>query len=66
MPLMMRIPGQSPCTVATPVSTIDVTPTLAALAGIDLDEIHGQMEKVCFYNAASAAPVLMEYAAEGS
>ena len=70
VPLMMRIPGQSSCTVATPVSTIDVTPTLAALAGIDLDEIQpwtdGKSLLPLIYNAASAAPVLMEYAAEGS
>ena len=39
VPLMMPIPYQSPCTVPLPVSTIDVTPTLAALAGADLDEI---------------------------
>ena len=70
VPLMMRIPGQSPCTVATSVSTIDVTPTLAALAGIDLDEIQpwtdGKSLLPLKDNAASAAPVLMEYATEGS
>ena len=70
VPLMMRIPGQSPCTVATPVSTIDVTSTLAALAGIDLDEIQpwtdGKNLLPLVGNAASASPVLMEYAAEGS
>ena len=70
VPLMMRIPGQSPCTVATPVSTIDVTSTLAALAGIDLDEIQpwtdGKNLLPLIGNAASASPVLMEYAAEGS
>ena len=39
VPLMMRILGQSSCTIAAPLSTIDVTPILAALAVIDLDEI---------------------------
>ena len=67
---MMQILGQSSCTLATPASTIDVTPTLAALAGIDLDEIQpwtGEKSLLpLVYNAASAAPVLMEYAAEGS
>jgi len=70
VPLMMRIPGQSPGTVSVPVSTIDVTPTLAALAGIDLDEIQpwtdGKNLLPFIDNAASAPPVFMEYAAEGS
>ena len=70
VPLMMRIPGQSPSTVMVPVSTIDVTPTLAALAGIDLDEIQpwtdGNNLLPLIENAASAPPVLMEYVAEGS
>ena len=39
VPVMKRIPGQSPGTLSVPVSTIDVTPTLAALAGFDFDEI---------------------------
>lgn len=70
VPLMIRILGQSPCTVAAPLSTIDVTPTLAALAGIDLDEIQpstdGKNLLPLIDNAAFGAPVLMEYAAEGS
>ena len=70
MPLITRISGQSPSTIAAPVSTIDVTPTLAALAGIDLDEIEpwtdGENLLPLIDNAASVAPVLMEYAAEGS
>ena len=70
VPLMMRIPGQNPSTVPIPVSTIDVTPTLAALASIDLDEIQpwidGKNLLPLIENAASAPPVLMEYAAEGS
>ena len=67
---MMRIPGQSPGTVSVPVSTIGVTPTLATLAGIDLDEIQpwtdGKNLLPFIDNAASAPPVFMEYAAEGS
>jgi choline-sulfatase len=70
VPLMMGIPGRSHCTITMPVSTIDVTPTLAALAGIDLDEIQpwtdGKNLLPLIGNAASASPFLMEYAADGS
>jgi choline-sulfatase len=70
VPLIIRIPGQSPCTVPVPVSTIDVTPTLAALAGIDLDEIQpwtdGKSLLPFIDGDLPAPPVLMEYAAEGS
>ena len=70
VPLMMRIPDQSPCKVPVPVSTIDVTPTLAALAGIDLDEIQpwtdGKSLLPFIDGDLPAPPVLMEYAAEGS
>ena len=45
-------------------------PTLAELAGIDLDGIQPWTDRKnllpLIYNAASAAPMLMEYAAEGS
>ena len=48
VPLMMRDPGQSPGAIPVPVSTIDVTPTLAALAGIELDEIQPWTDgKIC-------------------
>ena len=70
VPLIMRILDQSPCTGATPVSNMDVTPALAALTGIDLDEVQpwtgGKNLLLLIDNAASAAPVLMECAAEGS
>ena len=63
VPLMMRIPGQRPGTESVPVSTIDVTPTLAALAGIDIDEIQpwtdGKNLLPFIDNAASAPPVFM-------
>lgn len=70
VPLMKRIPDQSPCNVATPFSTIDVTPTVAALAGADLDEIQPWTDVKSLLhlldNAASLAPGPMEYAAKGS
>ena len=57
VPLLMRIPGQIPCTIASPVSTIAATPTLVALAGIDLDEIQpGPMGKICCFLSVMPHP----------
>jgi len=39
VPLMIAAPGMTPGRVETPVSTIDVCPTLADLAGVDMSEI---------------------------
>ena len=38
VPLMIAAPGWSPRLVEDPVSTLDVTPTLAGLAGIDMQQ----------------------------
>ena len=69
VPLMIAAPGMPAGRVDTPVSTIDVLPTLGELAGISLDEIapwtDGQ-SLVPVASGAAAPPVLMEYAAEAS
>ena len=70
VPLMVAAPGMAPGRIETPVSTLDVTPTLCALAGIDLTEVtpwtDGQDLVPLANGAVREAPVLMEYAAEGS
>ncbi len=61
----------SPRLVETPVSTIDVTPTLCELAGVSWDEVKPWTDGESLVAArprhgARDAPVAMEYAAEGS
>ncbi len=69
VPLMIAAPGLTPARIDTPVSTLDVTPTLAALAGISLDEVLPWTDGTSLIPVARGegrAPVAMEYAAEGS
>ncbi|WP_096787148.1 choline-sulfatase [Rhodobacter sp. CZR27] len=70
VPLMIAAPGLPPGRIATPVSTIDVTPTLCALAGIDMGEVapwtDGESLVPLAQGEGRTSPVLMEYAAEGS
>jgi choline-sulfatase len=89
VPLMIRVPGaksgaksgakpgSKPSVVTEPVSTIDVTPTLAALAQIDLEDIMPWTDGRNLVPLMSGTapgevermrvgPVFMEYAAEGS
>ncbi len=70
VPLMIAGPGVAPGTHRTPVSNLDITPTLADLAGISMDEVmpwtDGMSLTGMIDGGARAAPVLMEYAAEGS
>ena len=67
VPLMISAPGMAPGLVETPVSTIDVCPTLADLAGVDMSEIADWTEGVSLKNQAEhRGPVAMEYAAEAS
>ena len=70
VPLMIAAPSMPAGLVETPVSTMDVTPTLGDLAAIDLDEImpwtDGQSLVPLAGGAARTTPVRMEYAAEGS
>jgi choline-sulfatase len=70
VPLMIAAPGLTPARIDTPVSTIDMVPTLGALAGVNLDEImpwtDGENLVPLARGEAREAPVAMEYAAEGS
>ena len=70
VPLMICAPGLPPHCSQTPVSTIDVTPTLCDLAGISMDEVMPWTDGISLVPLAKgmerSAPVVMEYAAEGS
>ena len=70
VPLMIAAPGLSPQRIDTPVSTIDVTPTLADLAGLDLSAVmpwtDGESLLPLIGGQVRQTPVAMEYAAEGS
>ncbi|WFP75407.1 choline-sulfatase [Mesorhizobium sp. WSM4906] len=70
VPLMIAGKGVPAGLVEAPVSNLDVTPTLCDLAGIDIAQIapwtDGQSLLPLLDGKARTAPVLMEYAAEGS
>ena len=70
VPLMISSPDMQPGLIETPVSTIDVTPTLAALAGVSMEEVMpwttGESLVGLGQGKQRTAPVAMEYAAEGS
>ncbi|TIQ34228.1 MAG: choline-sulfatase [Mesorhizobium sp.] len=70
VPLMIAGKGVPAGLVEAPVSNLDVTPTLCDLAGIDIAQIapwtDGQSLLPLLGGKARTAPVLMEYAAEGS
>jgi len=69
VPLMIAAAEMQPGLVETPVSTIDVLPTLCDLAGVSLGEIAPWTEGenlVPIAGGGPRAPVAMEYAAEGS
>jgi choline-sulfatase len=70
VPLMIAGKGVPAGLIAAPVSNLDVAPTLCDLAGIDMSAImpwsDGQSLLPLTKGAARTAPVLMEYAAEGS
>ncbi|WP_099826601.1 choline-sulfatase [Oceaniglobus indicus] len=70
VPLMVSAPDLTPRRIDTPVSTLDVNPTLCDLAGIDIAEImpwtDGQSLVPTAKGAPRTAPVAMEYAAEAS
>ncbi|MEM8629671.1 MAG: choline-sulfatase [Pseudomonadota bacterium] len=70
VPLMIAVPGLAPGRIDAPVSTLDVCPTLAELAGIDLSEVmdwvDGESLVPLTKGTERSAPVAMEYAAEAS
>ncbi|HLP67209.1 MAG TPA: choline-sulfatase [Rhizobium sp.] len=70
VPLMISAAGWVPGLFGTPVSTLDVTPTIAALAGIDIASVRpwtdGEDLGPVVRGEGSRGPVPMEYAAEGS
>jgi choline-sulfatase len=67
VPLMIAAPGLAPGRVDTPVSTLDVLPTLAELAGIDIATVAPWTDGVSLAGGAADRPAVpMEYAAEGS
>ena len=70
VPLMIAAPGLTPARIDTAVSTLDVVPTLAALAGIDLSEVmpwtDGENLLPLALGTGERGPVPMEYAAEGT
>ncbi len=70
VPLMICAPDMATGLITAPVSTLDVTPTLAEIAGVSLDEIapwvEGESLLPLGQGAKRTAPVAMEYAAEAS
>jgi len=70
VPMMITAPDLAPHLVTTPVSTIDLLPTLCDLIGLDLTEIMPWTDGTSLLPLAQGqdrtAPVAMEYAAEGS
>jgi choline-sulfatase len=70
VPLMIAGPGIESGLHRAPVSNLDIAPTLADLAGISMAEImpwtDGESLVPVMNGSERTAPVLMEYAAEGS
>ncbi len=70
VPLMIAGAGIPAALIGTPVSNLDICPTLCDLAGIDMSAImpwtDGQSLLPMTRGVARDEPVLMEYAAEGS
>ncbi|MCZ7597410.1 MAG: sulfatase-like hydrolase/transferase [Gammaproteobacteria bacterium] len=70
VPLMIAGPGIGEALCREPVSLLDIAPTIAELAGVDGGEFaawsDGQSLAPVLGGERRTAPVLMEYAAEGS
>ncbi|WP_045386985.1 choline-sulfatase [Falsirhodobacter sp. alg1] len=69
VPLMIAGDGFAPALIETPVSTIDVAPTLCDTAGIAMETVAPWLDGTSLVPVAAGAargPVPMEYAAEGS
>ena len=70
VPLMIAAPNWAPRSVETPVSTLDILPTLCELAGAPLGDgaawLDGESLVALAEGRGRRAAVAMEYAAEGS
>jgi choline-sulfatase len=70
VPLTIAAPGLPAGRIDTPVSTLDVLPTLAEIAGVPLDDVAPWTDGQSLVPLAAGTPrkaaVAMEYAAEGS
>ena len=70
VPLMISAPEMAVGLVTDPVSTIDVCPTLCALAGVSMEEVMpwttGESLVPLGQGGERTSPVAMEYAAEAS
>ncbi|MGY3438248.1 MULTISPECIES: choline-sulfatase [unclassified Marinovum] len=70
VPLMISAPGMEPGLIETPVSNIDVCPTLCDLARVSMDEVMewttGESLVPLGQGGVRTTPVAMEYAAEAS
>ena len=70
VPLMISAPQMAPGLIETPVSNIDICPTLCDLAGVSMDEVMpwttGESLVPLGQGGARTSPVAMEYAAEAS
>lgn len=70
VPLMIAGPGVTAGRHDAPVSNLDITPTIADLAGLSIEEIlpwtDGESLVPVINGAPRVSPVLMEYAAEAS
>ncbi|SPF77596.1 choline-sulfatase [Pseudoprimorskyibacter insulae] len=69
VPMMLCAPGLTPGLIETPVSNIDVCPTLCDLAGVSMDEVMPWTAGETLVPVAKGGPraaVPMEYAAEAS
>jgi len=70
VPLMIAAPGLEPGLIETPVSTIDLCPTLCELAGVSMEEVmpwtDGESLVPLARGGTRKSPVAMEYAAEAT
>jgi choline-sulfatase len=70
VPLMISASGLAPGLISTPVSTIDLCPTLCDLAGVSMAEVmpwtDGESLVPLARGGKRESPVAMEYAAEAS
>ncbi|MBR9843248.1 MAG: choline-sulfatase [Rhodobacteraceae bacterium] len=70
VPIMISSPDMAPGLITTPVSNIDICPTLCDLAGVSMEEVMpwttGESLMPLGQGQTRTSPVAMEYAAEAS